>query len=333
MITDDTPCSFCAQLEYSPELGRKCLPLLHLAIFLTNGSPTYVSRRHLEERSDGTANGCLRDRLYGYTISKETQTSEECTPKGEWVAGAGPTSTAGGKAGSSNRRYGEPGPAGASIRDAFAAGARKHHSDHAGGLEEVAPGGENNIPPTCLVIVDDQNGAGQGGDAVQVESTGATVAGLSEPRTDRWPGQYAFHEVEREGQEVGAVEGCHSFDSGGGALLSEPASVGRGPHHDFEVPQSGEDNKLHGQSDPVVVAPEQPPQLGGLVRNPSIMLSCFLATDRGTDTPTNNGENSALEGRAESLEHRQVRLLDTMWDPPSLCVVDMALDNMDYYFA
>ena len=24
---------------------------------------------------------------------------------------------------------------------------------------------------------------------------------------------------------------------------------------------------------------------------------------------------------------------DTMWDPPSLCVVDMALDNMDYYFA
>ena len=325
MITDDTPCSFCAQLEHSPELGRKCLPLLHLAIFLTNGSPTYVSRRHLEERSYGTANGCPGDRLYGYTTygyttSKETQTWEECTPKGEWVAG--PTSTDGGKAGSSNRRHGEPGPAGASIRDAFAAGARKHHSDHAGGLEEVAPGGENNIPPTCLVIIDDQDGAGQGGDAVQVESTGATVAGLPEPRTDRWPGQYAFPEVEREGQEVGAVEGCHSFDSGGGALLSEPAPVGRGPHHDFEVSQSGEDNRLHGQSDPVVVAPEQPPQLGGLVRNPSIMLSCFLATDRGTDTPTNNGENSALEGRAEGLEHRQVRLLA---NPGNSCYFNASL--------
>ncbi|CAL1153084.1 unnamed protein product [Cladocopium goreaui] len=82
MITDDTPCSFCAQFEHSPELGRKCLPLLHLAIFLTNGSPTYVSRRHLEERSYGTANGRLGDRLTGFTTSKETSPWEECTPKG-----------------------------------------------------------------------------------------------------------------------------------------------------------------------------------------------------------------------------------------------------------
>ena len=185
----------------------------------------------------------------------------------------------------------------------------------------MAPGGENNIPPTCLVIIDDQDGADQGGDAVQVESTGATVAGLSEPRTDRWPGQYAFLRWNEKAKKLEQSKDA-LFRFRRWCAPIRTCSGWQRPHHDFEIPQSGEDNRLNGQSDPVVVAPEQPSQLGGLVRNPSIMLSCFLATDRGTDTPTNNGENSTLEGRAESLEHRQVRLLA---NPGNSCYFNASL--------
>ena len=320
MITDDTACPFCAQFAHLPALGYKCLPLLHLAIFLTNGSPTYDSRRYLEERPDARADGFTRDQLYGSTQSKETQIWEECTPKGEWVAR--PTSSPGGQAGAEDGRHGEPAHAGAPICVALAAGARKCAPTDVGSIQEVASGGEADIPPPRPLDADGRDCPGQSGDAVQIEPTGAAVEGLPEQRPDRCTRQYALSSMVRKSPTIGTVEGRISADTRCGALLSEPSSGHPGSQHHATVPQFDEGDGHHGQGHPVAVALKQPTQCGGMARDPSPMLSLFLATDRGADPSTIDREDTAFEGRAESLERRQVRILA---NPGNSCYFNASL--------
>jgi hypothetical protein len=67
------PCHFCAQFEHATSLGKICVPLLHLAIFLCNGSPGLPSRRNLEGCLDPRSDGCTGDQHTGLPAAQASQ--------------------------------------------------------------------------------------------------------------------------------------------------------------------------------------------------------------------------------------------------------------------
>ena len=108
----------------------------------------------------------------------------------------------------------------------------------------MAQRGEDHLPQACLVVSDDSDAAGQGGDIGQDTAGRTLVAGLSGQGADRQSGQHALLEVERQEQEAGAIQRGQHHDHGDCQIFAESAALCSGPNDNIEMSLAGENGGL-----------------------------------------------------------------------------------------
>ena len=302
------PCHFCAQFEHATSLGKICVPLLHLAIFLCNGSPGLPSRRNLEGCLDPRSDGCTGDQHTGLPAAQASQ-GRQASAKEDIRFFFRRSSTTGCQIGPEDGRHLESGASGASVCDASAAGSGQHLSHSPGSITEVAQGGEDDAPQTAVVIHAGPDVACQSGDPGEHPADGATLGDMPEQGIDRQPGCNALSEVEREGQKVGAFEGAWHSDQGDRQQSPTAESLGAGPHDDSEIPLVGKEDGGVRSGSAMVVAFEQSSQLRGLASSTPIVLQRFLATDWGPNSSTRHRSDTAGQGHPEGFVQRSVKLM------------------------
>ena len=195
------PCHFCAQFEHATSLGKICVPRLHLAIFLCNGSPGLPSRRNLEGCLDPRSDGCTVDQHTGLPAAQASQ-GRQASAKEDIRFFFRRSSTTGCQIGPEDGRHLESGASGASVCDASAAGSGQHLSHSPGSITEVAQGGEDDAPQTAVVIHAGPDVACQSGDPGEHPADGATLGDMPEQGIDRQPGCNALSEVDEKAKKL-----------------------------------------------------------------------------------------------------------------------------------
>ena len=317
-------CQFCGQAEHVSQFSGKCLPLFHLAVFLTNGSPQWpgAGARYLEKPADRSPDDrtwhCGSRRSSGQTPQAKQTTEEEDT--GRQLHGTLASSS--GQIGPADGSLHQDAPPGLSVCPPSGARTGVINSDPTSEVATVASGRSNGPSSTLAGQTDVTDFARSPRCSEQDPSIRRYAKGVPGDGPHQQPGHAPLPSMGSSDQEAQGIQGDSTLFARDHESRAEYPSTCSGSQDDQQIPCPDDDGQQRRSIHSLVVDRDLPSQRGNVVRTEAPMLAQYLASYSRSNQTSNLGSVTPGEGHREGLEWHSVRILI---NPSNSCYVNACI--------